>query len=1070
MPDHPICVRCGAALESSGPGQLCPGCLLREGLEAEPAPAAEADSPAPVHAPRASPHAWLPHAFGDYELLEVIARGGMGVVYRARQISLNRIVAVKMLLAGEFAQPKFIERFRAEAEAVAQLQHPNIVAIHEIGDGDGQPFFSMDLVEGKSLAQVIPELGARGPEFQRLARWVKLIAEAIDYAHQRGIIHRDLKPSNVLIDAFDQPRITDFGLAKRLTDDSDLTQTGQVLGSPNYLPPEQAAGQPAGTASDVYSLGAILYHLLTGRPPFQAESLTALLHQVVATEPVAPRLLNPGIPPDLETICLKCLEKEPARRYPTARAIALELGRFLDGEPIQARRVGTVGQIWKWCQRRPGLARLTGALVLTFLSGLTGVLWQWQQANHERRVAQANERVARRYAYAGDMNLVQRSLEEGNLRGARQVLNNYRPARTSPPAVGQRSPATDLRGWEWRYLWGLCRSEEQFILTQQAGMFETLLLSPNGTCLALRQKNGNIDLWDWATRQKTGTLTNECWPLALAFLPGGNLLASANRDHSGPVISVWDVSTRQIVRTLPQPSAVASLAISPDGQWLATFHLDPHLRLWRMASGEMVKDLPASEASNDSYRNPLFSPDGTTLALGEMTGEIRLLELKTDVLRVIAAPLEGNGVSALAFSPDGRFLAAGYGFSDGTIRIWEVATGNLVGSLEGHRGSVVRLVYSPDGLHLYSASADQTLRVWNLTQRREADRFQGHTSGLKGLALLPDGRTLVTCSFDGTVRGWDLQGRRRQPAHVVLPDRVGPFGAPFTLDSRHLFTASHTSPVTRWEVGTATAVERITALGTNHHSIALSPDQRLLAVGGLDGTLKLWDRQARRLVREWRQSNIPIFGLRFLDRGKSLYSLAILPHQRTELRRWDTVTGEERPFQHHEEGLCYGFEQSPDQRLLVLTPAAGPVRLLDYASGRLEASLGGGGGYTPSFSLDGRFLTASTDDRAYVWEVSSRREVAVLTLPSSGVVSTAFSPDGQRLVTGSGVGMKLQPAVRIWDYSIQRDLLSLWSESSYLGWTQFSPDGNTLLGLSWAGQAELWRAPSWEEIEQEDKP
>jgi serine/threonine protein kinase len=235
--------------------------------------------------------------FGDYELLEEIARGGMGVVYRARQVSLNRTVAVKMILAGQLATAADLQRFRAEAEAVAHLQHPNIVSIHEVGEHEGQPYFSMDYVEGKSLAAVIRE--GLLPS-QRAARYVQTIVEAICYAHQRGILHRDLKPSNVLIDVADEPRITDFGLAKRIGRDLDLTLTGQVLGSPNFLAPEQATGERGkiGLECDIYSLGAILYFLLTGRPPLVAETLEQTLYAVLHSDPVAPRVLNPVIAPD----------------------------------------------------------------------------------------------------------------------------------------------------------------------------------------------------------------------------------------------------------------------------------------------------------------------------------------------------------------------------------------------------------------------------------------------------------------------------------------------------------------------------------------------------------------------------------------------------------------------------------------------------------------------------------------------------------------------------------------------------------------------------------------------------
>jgi len=241
MADRRICVRCGTALKGYAGARLCPSCLLRGGLtENDPSVQVGAQG-CGVNSPAAQ-QASLPHSFGDYELLEVVARGGMGVVYRARQKSLNRTVAVKMLLAGEFAERKFIERFRAEARAVAQLQHPNIVAIHEVGEHAGDQFFSMDYVEGKNLAEVISGLGFRISDFRRGARWLKTIAEAVHYAHQRGIIHRDLKPSNILIDAFDQPHITDFGLAKRVTDAVSLTRSGAVLGTPSYMAPEQAAG------------------------------------------------------------------------------------------------------------------------------------------------------------------------------------------------------------------------------------------------------------------------------------------------------------------------------------------------------------------------------------------------------------------------------------------------------------------------------------------------------------------------------------------------------------------------------------------------------------------------------------------------------------------------------------------------------------------------------------------------------------------------------------------------------------------------------------------------------------
>ncbi|MFM9962498.1 MAG: serine/threonine protein kinase [Planctomycetaceae bacterium] len=282
--------------------------------------------------------------FGEYELLKEIARGGMGVVYLARQRGLKRLVALKMILSGTFASREAVERFKNEAEAAAQLDHPNIVPIYEVGERDGQHFFSMGYVEGQSLANLLRE----GPfEPRKAAELMISITDAVEYAHSKGVIHRDLKPANVLLDKQGQPRVTDFGLAKRTDDEKGLTASGQIMGTPSYMPPEQAAGETANISpvSDVYSLGAILYELLVGRPPFQAAKIIDTLQQVIHQDPVHPSLLNGTIHRDLETICLKCLEKNPASRYATAAELRNDLQRFLTGEPILARPVSTMGRV-----------------------------------------------------------------------------------------------------------------------------------------------------------------------------------------------------------------------------------------------------------------------------------------------------------------------------------------------------------------------------------------------------------------------------------------------------------------------------------------------------------------------------------------------------------------------------------------------------------------------------------------------------------------------------------------------------------------------------------------------------
>jgi len=382
------CPRCAAELPREAPAGLCPGCLLSAGLPdsaSDPIANAETIAPSESDIPGSLTGTRIQY-FGDYEIIDEIARGGMGVVYRARQVTLNRTVALKMILTGQLASEEEVRRFFTEAEAAASLQHPNIVTIHEVGEHEGQQYFSMEYVDGSSLAERVRQhpLGA-----VKAAEYVKTIAEAIHYAHEQGTLHRDLKPSNILIDESDQPQITDFGLAAKIEGDSELTASGAILGTPAYMPPEQAGARRAliGPASDVYSLGAVLYELLTGRPPFQAATPLDTLVQVLEQEPVSPKLLNAGIPDDLATICLKCLEKRPDGRYLTAGQLAEDLDRFLNQEPILARPASSLRKLWSFTKRRPWAVTAVVSLIVTAALGLACYLLiensflRWQQAH-----------------------------------------------------------------------------------------------------------------------------------------------------------------------------------------------------------------------------------------------------------------------------------------------------------------------------------------------------------------------------------------------------------------------------------------------------------------------------------------------------------------------------------------------------------------------------------------------------------------------------------------------------------------------------------------------------------------
>src|SRR5262245_27653432 len=412
-------------------------------------------------------------AFGDYELLEEIARGGMGVVYKARQVSLNRTVALKMIKGGQLASAAEMQRFQTEAEAAAHLDHPHIVPVYDVGEYQGQQYFSMRLVEGADLGRSLHRF-VHDPH--AAARIVASVARAVHYAHQRGILHRDLKPANILLDQQGQPHVTDFGLAKRLEGDTSQTQSGAILGTPSYTAPEQAAGRikQITTSTDVYGLGAILYELLTGQPPFRADTPLETLRQVVEREPVRPGMLNPGTPRDLETICLKCLKKEPTRRYSSAEALALDLDHWLAGEPIQARPAGTWERLGKWARRRPATAALLAVSTVAAAALVSIILFSNARLQRERNYAveqegkadwlrlqaEERERAVRRHLYTARMSWAQQALEKGQIEHVRELLLHD----AQPSAEGH----PDLRGFEWYYLWRLCQ-RDNFALRGHTG-------------------------------------------------------------------------------------------------------------------------------------------------------------------------------------------------------------------------------------------------------------------------------------------------------------------------------------------------------------------------------------------------------------------------------------------------------------------------------------------------------------------------------------------------------------------------------------------------------------------------
>lgn len=1093
QPDTPstrACAVCGGPLPEGTLRPICPNCAFEGALglpsqDSEVARLAASGTSAGPGWPGEFASERAPRSLGDYELIERVAQGGMGVVYKARQKSLNRIVALKTLLFSPQASPDFVKRFQAEAVAAASLQHPNIVAIHEVGIHEGQHFFVMDYVAGPSLAQVV---GRRPLPARRAAGYLKIIADAIHYAHEHGILHRDLKPSNVLIDGQDQPRVTDFGLAKTLSDaqlstsGSQLTLSWEVLGSPSYIPPEQALGKQGKVSrqSDVYALGATLYHLVTGRPPFQGETVTEVLQQVLNKEPVAPRLLQPSLPRDLETICLKCLEKEIPRRYRSAQELAEDLRRFLEGKPIRARPVGALGKAGKWCRRRPALAAMGAALALTGVLGLGGVLWQWNRAAN-------SELLARRNAYAGDMLLLQRALAEHQRAATMLLLNDHRPVRLS--SSGARARGADLRDWEWRYLWQLCRSDESVTLHRYANGIHTLALSRDGQLLAVGYGNRTA-LWSLPQQNLITELPVATGRGALAFSPTERLLAvGTGRTGQAPRVEVWSLEAPGLTKTLNRNAAIRSLAFSPDGEWLATFDDRGGMVVEEWKTGRVLTNFSVALPRMPGAGVVAYSPNGVWLAIGEDYGPIRLLNMRTGTQTRFETQTTA-GVTALAFSPDSKLLAAGFGYSSGLVRVWHADRWELSGQFVSQHDNCSGLAFTSDGSRLASAYAGGTVRLLQLATRTEEHCLQNLEEDLTSFAVLPDDHTVVTGGSGGSLRVWDHVRAKPRPiaytnwtvsldfsslATVDAPTfaretqgaAARRFGFVFTPDSRSFIATDIDGSLALWDARSIRVTERLTALGSNHWGLALSPDGRWLATGNTAGKLTIWDWSTRREATNF-AINAEWFGLlRFSRSGTFFFSTVVDNAYDGRTRIWRTGQWQEVTPATMRSANIWSADLSPDDQTLAVGYGDGSIQRIDFPNGKQRNVLSNHQGAVTGllFTPDGRKLISSSFDRSTrIWEVSAGRESATL----HGLVgfAIALTPDGRRLATG---GELPESAVKLWNPVTGREVLSLPGRGEFFGQVVFSPDGSLLAAISLSGIANLWRAPSWQEIEAADK-
>jgi WD40 repeat protein/serine/threonine protein kinase len=977
-------------------------------------------------------------SFGDYELIAPISQGGMGVVYKARQKKLERIVALKMILTGQLASEQEVRRFYTEAEAAAQLDHPGIVPVYDVGNFGGQHYFSMGFVEGGSLADKVRE----GPVSPReAARLVQHVAEAVAYAHDLGIIHRDLKPGNILLDKQGQPKVTDFGLAKRVTGISQLTVTGQVLGTPSYMPPEQASGRldQVSPLADIYSLGALLYCLLTARPPFQSAQVLDTLRQVLEQEPVSPRQLNAAVSRDLETICLKCLQKDPARRYTSACALAEDLRRYLAKEPIQARPVSKGERLWRWCKRNPLVASLLTGLILSLVLGTLLSSYFAVQARREAGIARTKEAIAeaeRRKSderrYVAEIRLAESHAREGQMPALEQQLCELVPA---------ADRGSDLRGFEWYYLQRLCQLDLRTLHHHTADVFG-IAFSPDGRRLASCGEDGTVVLWNCSTKVVERTLTgHEGAVSAVAFSPDGRLVASAGRDKS---VKLWNAAGGGLALTLEgHKDGVWGVAFHPGGQRLASCSHDKTVRIWDTKTGKTIKTLTGHTGG---VADVAYSPDGKLLAAMTWAGTIRIWDADSGK---ISQEFSGHGkpVKSLAFSPKDNLLATAS--DDHTVHLWDTATWQVIRTLYGHKDTVRCVAFAADGQRIATCGSDNLLKVWEVATGRE-QLSQGGQLGT-ACAFSPDGRVVASAGFDRTVKLWDAVASQESlvlRGHTAMVSSVA-----FTSDARWAASGSEDGTIRIWELATGQPLATLhghTDWATVTH-LAFAPQGSLLASAAMDRTVRLWESTTGKQKQLWSETE-PLQTVSFSPDGRRL-ALARADHS---VQICDTVTGHAlRTLRGHTARIrCVVF--SPDGSRLASASLDKTVRLWNPDSGTQISTLCDDAQEVVSlaFSPDGRRLAVAGEERIVrVWDLATKGIALVLRGHGASPRCVVFSPDGLRIATAAQ-----DYSVKVWHATTGQETLTLRGTNTFVQGIAFSPDGLRLAAPGQENTLQIWDA------------
>ena len=977
---------------------LCPACILNE-------PPLAGDASAESGVAR----------MGGYELLGEIARGGMSVVYRARQQGLDRIVAVKILPGAAFASVAVRERFQREAQAVARLKHEGIIAVHEVGQWLGQPFLSMDFIEGPSLAR---RLANRAVAPMEGAGILLEVTRAIGHAHRHGVAHRDLKPSNILLTPDLRPVLTDFGLACFLDGDAVGAESAETMGSPPYLPPERITGEGSGGAmsEDIYGLGAVLYHCLTGRPPFMADSKNELLDAVVSMDPIPPRLLNPSVPPDLETICLKCLEKRPSSRYGSATDLADEIGRFLRGEPILARPIGAGKRLVRAIRRKPLVSFLSIALLAAILSGSMLSTLGWHRARAAAASFQSVAEARRIDLYSANLAAATSAMESGSRPQALELLARCVPA----------SGESDLRGCEWYALRHLLERSEYSSFQAHDHILTTLAWHPDGSSLLSGSHDGSIKSWKF----------------------DGVSLAS----EGAPLLSPGNPPVRQI-----QWLRNGKCFISGEGGQIRCRLPDRVEPLWSLPGCRFSLSFDESMIAISSGGAFFFEPAGN-ISIFRLFPEAAIAPR---IERTLPVPAR-----AVALSPDGRWLAVGVvhgGHHDGErdIDLFDLAQPAMIPKRFETDGSVFTMGFSPDSTRLVAAtqSAQPTLHAFDIPADVEIALDWPHESRVWSAIFTADSRTIFTVASNRSLASIPIDGS--VPTIVPLAHDNEIWAAAVRPDGTRIATGDKDGRLSIHPL--PLPVSRLAGLPRQAHfryarpvfspdstilyTCATTPEWRTLAWNpeGKETRVAPYGDYPTAIAPDghaiWRDTgNRQMMGLRGFDSRVERFEIPAASWPESPGVRSHGATSDGR--------YVYQFSESGNAAVLEVETG----RILstsDFCTGQPTAS---------ALSPDARFLVAANWQELIIHDFRTSRTIRHSNDPH-WAKSLAFSPDGSLLASGGTDSHILLR--RVPDFTVVAKFSGHVSEVSGL---VFSQDGRTLVSAEIGQGLRFWRLDSRREV------